>query len=85
MVRAVDCGLDLEEVFRISDVFFYSMRHHIKGFELFWKHPRVRGDHRVGSIGDVVCHTPVIGINNDLYRVSHVIDRADLLSVRESV
>ncbi len=76
VVCVVDCGLDLEETFGVSDVFLKSVRHQVVGLEVPREYFCVCFDYRVGGVDDIVRHVPVVRIDHDLYGVSHVIDGA---------
>ena len=73
MIGAVKLGLDEEEVLRVADVLLQISWHGLERLEQLGENAPVGCDHRIRGIRYIEVHRPVVGVDDDLHRISDVI------------
>src|ERR1019366_10765664 len=73
VIGAVKLGLDEEEVLRVADVLLQIRWHGLERLEQPRENAPVGCDHWIGWVRYIKVHRPVVGVDDDLHRISNVI------------
>ncbi len=74
MIQAVDFRLQFEQQLGVANVFAQSRRHHGSILEKTRKDAAIGRDDRIIRIEDVKRRRTIVGIDNHLHAVAHVVD-----------